>query len=133
MRRAEEGARRGSAHYDGRRDGSQGRRPLQFCRANGARFARASVRLGATKSVPPPPLARRLRWRSGGPDSRPAARLPGRVLDLRTKKKEIIMTTVQSISDASDRVTAALVSGLESEFGRGAGAALAQHFLAAEE
>jgi len=43
------------------------------------------------------------------------------------------MTTVQSISDASDRVTAALVSGLESEFGRGAGAALAQHFLAAEE
>ena len=43
------------------------------------------------------------------------------------------MTTLQPISAASDRVTAALVSDLESEFGHGAGEALAQHFLAAEE
>jgi hypothetical protein len=43
------------------------------------------------------------------------------------------MTTVQPISAASDREIAALVSGLESEFGCGAGEALAQHFLAAEE
>ncbi|MDC7810924.1 hypothetical protein [Sphingomonas koreensis] len=33
----------------------------------------------------------------------------------------------------TDRVTAALVAGLEIEFGRGAGAALAQRFLEAEE
>lgn len=43
------------------------------------------------------------------------------------------MTTVQPISDASDRVTTALVTGLESEFGKGAGEALARRFLAAEE
>lgn len=43
------------------------------------------------------------------------------------------MNTVQAISDASDRVTAALISSLQSEFGHGAGEALAQHFLAAEE
>jgi len=43
------------------------------------------------------------------------------------------MTTVQPISDASDRVMTALVSGLEAEFGKGAGEALAHRFLAAEE
>lgn len=43
------------------------------------------------------------------------------------------MTTLQAISAASDRVTAALISSLESEFEHGAGEALAQHFLAAEE
>ena len=40
---------------------------------------------------------------------------------------------MQSVGTASDRVMAALVSGLEIEFGRGAGAALAQRFLDAEE
>lgn len=43
------------------------------------------------------------------------------------------MTMYQSVSAASDRVMAALISGLEIEFGRGAGEGLAQHFLAAEE
>lgn len=43
------------------------------------------------------------------------------------------MTILQPIADAGDRVLAALVSGLEFEFGRGAGAALAQRFLEAEE
>lgn len=43
------------------------------------------------------------------------------------------MVEVQSIGGASDRVMAALIAGLESEFGRGAGAALAERFLAAEE
>ena len=39
----------------------------------------------------------------------------------------------QSIDAASDRILAALVAGLEIEFGRGAGMALAQRFLDAEE
>ncbi len=39
----------------------------------------------------------------------------------------------QNIGVASDRVFSSLVSGLEVEFGRGAGAALAQRFLDAEE
>jgi hypothetical protein len=43
------------------------------------------------------------------------------------------MAKVQSISAAADRVMAALVSGLEHEFGRGAGEALAHRFLEAEE
>ena len=43
------------------------------------------------------------------------------------------MTMVQAIGAGSDRVVATLVAGLESEFGRGAGAALAQRFLDAEE
>lgn len=43
------------------------------------------------------------------------------------------MAQVQTISDASDRVMAALVSGLEIEFGHGAGEALAHRFLEAEE
>jgi hypothetical protein len=47
------------------------------------------------------------------------------------------MSMMQSIGVASanvtDRVMTALVSGLELEFGRGAGEALAQRFLEAEE
>jgi hypothetical protein len=43
------------------------------------------------------------------------------------------MAQLQSISAASDRVMAALISGLEIEFGRGAGEALAHRFLEAEE
>ena len=43
------------------------------------------------------------------------------------------MTMIQSIGTASDRVIAALISGLEIEFGRGAGEALAHRFLEAEE
>ena len=43
------------------------------------------------------------------------------------------MGMFQPISVASDRVMAALVSGLEIEFGRGAGEALAHRFLEAEE
>jgi len=43
------------------------------------------------------------------------------------------MSMMQTIGMASDRVMAALVSGLEIEFGRGAGEALAHRFLEAEE
>lgn len=43
------------------------------------------------------------------------------------------MSMIQSIGEASDRVMAALISGLEIEFGRGAGEALAHRFLEAEE
>lgn len=43
------------------------------------------------------------------------------------------MGMFQPISVASDRVMAALVSGLEIEFGQGAGEALARRFLEAEE
>jgi hypothetical protein len=43
------------------------------------------------------------------------------------------MTLFQPIGAASDRVVATLVAGLEIEFGRGAGEALATRFLEAEE
>lgn len=43
------------------------------------------------------------------------------------------MTMFQPISKATDRVMAALVAGLELEFGSSAAAALAVRFLAAEE
>lgn len=43
------------------------------------------------------------------------------------------MDMVESIRTASDRVMATLMAGLEVEFGRGAGKALAQRFLDAEE
>ncbi|MDT8760565.1 hypothetical protein MZO42_17830 [Sphingomonas psychrotolerans] len=43
------------------------------------------------------------------------------------------MAQVQTISDAANRVMASLISGLEIEFGRQAGAALAARFLEAEE
>ena len=43
------------------------------------------------------------------------------------------MGMVQSIGTASDHIMAALVAGLEIEFGRSAGKALAQRFLEAEE
>jgi hypothetical protein len=46
---------------------------------------------------------------------------------------EVLMTMFQPVSVASDRVMAALVAGLELEFGRGAAEALAQRFIAAEE
>lgn len=43
------------------------------------------------------------------------------------------MGMVQSIGTASDHILEMLVAGLEVEFGRGAGEALAHRFLAAEE
>lgn len=43
------------------------------------------------------------------------------------------MTHYQSISVAADRVVSALAAGLEIEFGRGAGEALAHRFLEAED
>ena len=43
------------------------------------------------------------------------------------------MTMFQPISQGADRVMAALVAGLELEFGRGAAEALAQRFMTAEE
>jgi hypothetical protein len=50
-----------------------------------------------------------------------------------TAFEEVIMTQVSSISEASDRVMAKLISGLEIEFGSRAAEGLAQHFLEAEE
>jgi hypothetical protein len=46
---------------------------------------------------------------------------------------EVLMTMFQPIDAVSDRVMAALIAGLEIEFGRGAGEGLAQHFLSAED
>ncbi|UZK69779.1 hypothetical protein OKW76_01550 [Sphingomonas sp. S1-29] len=43
------------------------------------------------------------------------------------------MTMNQQIGGASDRVMTTLVAGLDIEFGRGAGGALARRFLEAEE
>jgi len=43
------------------------------------------------------------------------------------------MTHVQPIAAAADRVLKILIAGLEIEFGRGAGEALAQRFLDAED
>jgi hypothetical protein len=43
------------------------------------------------------------------------------------------MGVYQSIGTASDHVMAALISGLEIEFGRGAGEALAHRFVEAED
>ncbi len=43
------------------------------------------------------------------------------------------MATVSTISESADRVMATLIAGLEIEFGRGAAAGLAHHFLEAEE
>ena len=43
------------------------------------------------------------------------------------------MRMYQSIGTASDRVITTLIAGLEIEFGRGAGEALAHRFLEAEE
>jgi len=47
--------------------------------------------------------------------------------------KEHVMAYLQPISVASERVMTALIAGLEIEFGRGAGEALAHRFLEAEE
>jgi hypothetical protein len=52
---------------------------------------------------------------------------------VRTQALEVIMGMYQSIGTASDRVMARLMAGLEIEFGRGAGEALARRFLEAEE
>lgn len=43
------------------------------------------------------------------------------------------MGMMTTIGAGTDRVMEALVAGLESEFGKGAGAALAERFLAAED
>jgi hypothetical protein len=110
----------------------QGRRPLQFCREK-ERASRAFLFvISATKSVPPPPLR-------GASADAPAAltAVPPPVVEAssscRGRKMEVLMTMIQSIGTASDRVMAALISGLEIEFGRGAGEALAHRFLEAEE
>jgi hypothetical protein len=98
-----------------------------------ARFARAFVRFRRNKigssaaACAVPPL------RSGSPDSRSADRRRTAVLDDEDVSEEVLMSMMQSIGVASDRVMAALVSGLEIEFGRGAGEALAHRFLEAEE
>ena len=48
------------------------------------------------------------------------------------EKKEQVMSMMQNIGTASDRVMTVLISGLEIEFGRDVGEALAHRFLEAE-
>jgi hypothetical protein len=78
----------------------------------------ASLRSAALTAAPPPVFVRVFSMR-------------------RTEAKEMIMGMFQPVSVASakviDRVMAALVSGLEIEFGHGVGEALAHRFLEAEE
>jgi hypothetical protein len=83
----------------------------------------------ATKSVPPPPLARRFAALTPAPP--PAFSLAFSTLG--TAFEEVFMTQISSISEASDRVMAKLIFGLEIEFGGRAAEGLAQHFLEAEE
>jgi hypothetical protein len=68
------------------------------------------------------------------PDSRSAAR---RRMDVLVSKaghrKDDISDTAQSIGAGSIDAISALIAGLESEFGRAAGAGLADRFLAAED
>lgn len=52
---------------------------------------------------------------------------------VRAFQRRQIMTYAQPISVAADRVLMVLIEGLEIEFGRGAGEALAQRFLDAED
>lgn len=83
----------------------------------------------ATKSVPPPPLARRFAalTTTAPPAFSKLFSMMGTVFE------EVIMTHVSSISQATDRVMAKLISGLEIEFRTRAARGLAQHFLDAEE
>lgn len=94
------------------------------------RALRASLLIiSATKSVPPPPLTRRF---AALTTAAPPALLPV-FSTMGTAFEEVIMTHVSSISQASDRVMAKLISGLEIEFGTRAAQGLAQHFLGAED
>lgn len=94
------------------------------------RALRASLPVSsATKSVPPPPLARR--FAALTPATPPAFSMLFSTMG--TAFEEVIMTHVSSISQATDRVMAKLISGLEIEFGSRAAQGLAQHFLDAEE
>ena len=107
-----------SSQHDGRRNGYQGPRvPPNLLR----------------KSVPPTSASRRLRWAQAALTAAPPPVASGCVLDDEGGNRRPFMTQFQPISAAADRVIAALVSGLELEFGRGAGEALAHQFLAAED
>jgi hypothetical protein len=83
----------------------------------------------ATKSVPPPPLARRFAALTA--TAPPAFSKLFSILG--TTFEEVIMTQFSSISQASDRVMASLIAGLQIEFGCRAAQGLAHHFLEAEE
>jgi hypothetical protein len=83
----------------------------------------------ATKSVPPPPLARRFAALTA---TAPPA-FSKLFSTLGTTFEEVIMTHFSNISQASDRVMATLIAGLQIEFGSSAAEGLAHHFLEAEE
>lgn len=103
--------------------------PSNFA-AQEERASRASLSVPiATKSVPPPPLARRFAALTAA--APPAFSLAFSTMG--TAFEEVIMTHFSSISQVSDRVMAKLISGLEIEFGTRAAEGLAQHFLEAEE
>lgn len=82
--------------------------------------------------LPPRPLRGAL-LRSASLTAAPPPVPPTPFSMVRTQALEVIMSMYQSIGTASDRVMEALVAGLELEFGRGAGEALAHRFLEAEE
>lgn len=105
------------SQHDGRRKGLRSLYPPHFLR----------------KLAPPMSASRRLRLRSGGLGRRFPAGPGGLVLDGEDRKRRQAMTQILVNSAAADQVRAALVSGLEIEFGRAAGTALAVQFLDAEE
>jgi|GEM_PF-460707 hypothetical protein len=109
------GARLDRAEHDDGRRGYQGPRvPPNLLR----------------KSVPPTSASRRCAALTATPPA-----VSGTLFSMRRtySVKEHVMTMYESIGAASDRVMKALIEGLEIEFGRPAGQALAERFLAAEE
>ncbi|WP_332805817.1 hypothetical protein [Sphingomonas sp. RT2P30] len=112
----------------------QGRRPLQFCCKPEGCCAAESVRFPAQQNRF---LHRRLRGAGAEAPSALTAAPPAAVdwlsSMMRTSSVEVHMGMFQSVGAASDRVMAALVAGLELEFGTRAAEGMAQRFLAAEE
>jgi hypothetical protein len=112
----------------------QGRRSRQFCCEPEGCCAAESVRFPAQQN-----RFLRRRFRGAGAES-PAAltAAPPAAVEwlssmMKTSIVEVHMGMFQSVGAASDRVMAALVAGLELEFGTRAAEGLAQRFLAAEE
>jgi len=118
------------------------RLPARLCKAGGpSNFAAKSCvlrtrvcsfqrnKIGSSAAA-----SRCRRGRAGSPDRHAGNRRREAVFDVEdAMRQEAMMTMVQPISRASDRVMTALVNGLELEFGRGAAEALAARFIAAEE
>jgi len=85
------------------------------------------------KSVPPTAATRRLRFAPAALTAAPPTAVDKVSSMEKTIGRRSIMTMMQTLSAASDRVMEALIAGLELEFGRGAAEGLAQHFIDAED